>query len=185
MEAFSDGVIAILITIMVFNIKAPEGSDLTALRTVVPSLLSFLLSFIYLGIFWNNHHHLLQLTDRVDGKVLWANLHLLFWLSLLPFSTAWLNKTGVESLPVAVYGMVLFLAGIAYVTLQSSIIAAEPDDSRLRKAIGADLKGKVSQYLLCGGSRVRVLASSGFRGSVRCDRHDVVDTRPANRKVLR
>jgi len=145
MEAFSDGVIAILITIMVFNIEAPEGSDFAALKTVVPSLLSFLLSFVYLGIYWNNHHHLLQLTHRVNGKVLLANLHLLFWLSLIPFSTAWLNKAGIEPWPVAVYGIVLFLAGIAYVTLQSSIIAAEGDDSRLRQAVGADLKGKASQ----------------------------------------
>ncbi len=145
MEAFSDGVIAILITIMVFNIKAPEASDWAALKTVVPSLLSFLLSFVYLGIFWNNHHHLLQLTHRVDGKVLLANLHLLFWLSLIPFSTAWLNKTGIEPLPVAIYGIVLFLAGIAYSILQWRIIVAEGDDSRLKQAIGSDLKSKVSQ----------------------------------------
>jgi len=144
MEAFSDGVIAILITIMVFNINAPEGSDLAALSTVVPSLLSFLLSFIYVGIFWNNHHHLLQLTHRVDGTVLLANLHLLFWLSLIPFSTAWLNKTGIEPFPVAVYGLVLSLAGIAYTILQSRIIAAEGDVSRLKQAIGADVKGKAS-----------------------------------------
>ncbi|MBL8817249.1 MAG: DUF1211 domain-containing protein [Planctomyces sp.] len=143
-EAFSDGVIAILITIMVFEIKAPEGADLAALMTVAPSLLTFLLSFLYLGIYWNNHHHMLQLTKRINGAVLWANLHLLFWLSLLPFVTGWLNRSELSRLPVALYGVVLLFAAIAYTILQSTIIKAEGKDSRLKVAIGPDLKGKIS-----------------------------------------
>jgi len=144
LEAFSDGVIAILITIMVFEIKAPEGTDFAALRSVAPSLLTFLLSFIYLGIYWSNHHHMLQLTQRVNGSVLWANLHLLFWLSLFPFTTAWLNRSQISPLPVALYGAVLLFAGIAYVMLQTQIIKAEGEASKLRNAVGADIKGKVS-----------------------------------------
>lgn len=144
MEAFSDGVIAILITIMVFEIKAPEGADLAALMTVAPSMLTFLLSFLYLGIYWNNHHHMLQLTNRINGAVLWANLHLLFWLSLLPFVTGWLNRSEFSRLPVALYGVVLFFAAIAYTILQSTIIKAEGKDSRLKVALGSDLKGKTS-----------------------------------------
>lgn len=144
LEAFSDGVIAILITIMVFEIKAPDGADLAALMTVVPSLLTFLLSFLYLGIYWNNHHHMLQLTNRINGAVLWANLHLLFWLSLLPFVTGWLNRSEFSRLPVALYGMVLLFAAIAYFILQSTIIRAEGRDSRLKVAVGSDLKGKTS-----------------------------------------
>lgn len=144
MEAFSDGVIAILITIMVFEIKAPEGADIAALMTVVPSLLTFLLSFLYLGIYWNNHHHMLQLTSRINGGVLWANLHLLFWLSLLPFVTAWMNRSELSRLPVALYGVVLLFAAIAYTILQSTIIRAEGQGSRLKVAIGSDIKGKIS-----------------------------------------
>jgi uncharacterized membrane protein len=147
MEAFSDGVIAILITIMVFEIKPPEGTSLTALATVIPALLSFLLSFLYLGIYWNNHHHLLQATMRVNGAILWANLHLLFWLALFPFTTAWLNMSQLESLPVATYGFVLLMAAVAYNLLQRTIIASEGIQSKIKTAIGNDLKGKTS--LVC------------------------------------
>lgn len=144
MEAFSDGVIAILITIMVFEIKVPEGTDLAALMSVVPTLLTFLLSFLYLGIYWNNHHHMLQLTNRINGAVLWANLHLLFWLSLFPFVTGWMNRSELSRLPVALYGVVLLFAAIAYTILQSTIIKAEGQGSRLKVAVGSDLKGKIS-----------------------------------------
>ena len=144
MEAFSDGVIAILITIMVFEIKVPEGTDLAALMSVVPTLLTFLLSFLYLGIYWNNHHHMLQLTNRINGAVLWANLHLLFWLSLFPFVTGWMNRSELSRLPVALYGVVLLFAAIAYTILQSTIIKAEGQCSRLKVAVGSDLQGKIS-----------------------------------------
>jgi uncharacterized membrane protein len=144
LEAFSDGVIAILITIMVFELKAPEGTDLAALMTVIPSFLSFLLSFLYLGIYWNNHHHMLQLTNRINGAVLWANLHLLFWLSLFPFVTTWLNRSEMSRLPVALYGGVLLFAAIAYTILQSTIIKAEGGDSKLKQAVRSDIKGKIS-----------------------------------------
>lgn len=151
MEAFSDGVIAILITIMVFEIKPPEGTNLTAFATVIPALLSFLLSFLYLGIYWNNHHHLLQATMRVNGAILWANLHLLFWLALFPFTTAWLNMSQLESLPVATYGIVLLMAAIAYNLLQRTIIASEGIESRIKTAIGHDIKGKTSLVgYVCG-----------------------------------
>lgn len=144
LEAFSDGVIAILITIMVFELKAPVGTDLAALMSVVPSVLTFLLSFLYLGIYWSNHHHMLQLTNRINGAVLWANLHLLFWLSLFPFVTTWINRSELSRLPVALYGGVLLFAAIAYTILQSTIIKAEGGDSRLKQAVGSDIKGKIS-----------------------------------------
>jgi uncharacterized membrane protein len=147
LEAFSDGVIAILITIMVFDIKPPEGSDLRALLSVVPLVLTYLLSFLYLGIYWNNHHHMLHVTTRVSGAVLWANLHLLFWLSLLPFVTNWLRSSDFGSLPAAVYGSILFLAAVAYLLLQAAIIRAEGPNSVLRRAVGPDVKGKGSLAL--------------------------------------
>ncbi len=143
-EAFSDGVIAILITIMVLELRVPHGTDLHALRPLLPVWLTYLLSFTYLGIYWNNHHHMLQLTDRVNGRVLWANLHLLFWLSLVPFATGWMGENGFATLPTAAYGVVLLLAGIAYYVLQAQIIAAQGPGSRLRAAIGRDWKGKAS-----------------------------------------
>lgn len=151
MEALSDGVIAILITIMVFEIKVPEGSDFAALQSVIPSLLTFLLSFVYLGIYWNNHHHMLQLTECINGAVLWANLHLLFWLSLLPFVTGWLSRNHQSPLPVALYGIVLLLAGIAYVFLQSRIIRAGGEESKLKQALGSDTKGKLSMLAYAVG----------------------------------
>lgn len=151
MEAFSDGVIAILITIMVFDIKVPEGSDFAAFQSVIPSLLTFLLSFLYLGIYWNNHHHMLQLTERINGAVLWANLHLLFWLSLLPFVTGWLSRNHQSPFPVALYGTVLLFAGIAYFILQLKIIKAGGRESELKRALGSDTKGKVSMLAYAVG----------------------------------
>jgi uncharacterized membrane protein len=149
-EAFSDGVIAILITIMVLELKVPQGADLASLRPLGPVLLSYVLSFVYLGIYWNNHHHLLQAVRHVDGRVLWANLHLLFWLSLLPFVTHWTGETGFAEVPVAAYGGVLLLAGVAYWLLVRALIAKEGKDSLLASAIGSDVKGNVSifAYLL-------------------------------------
>jgi uncharacterized membrane protein len=150
LAAFSDGVIAILMTIMVFDIKPPLGTDWAALRTVLPVLLTYSMSFLYLGIYWNNHHHLLMLTQRINGGVLWANSHLMFWLSLLPFATNWLWSSGFEGLPAAVYGVVLSLAAVAYTLLQSAIISVDGKGSQLSQAVGRDIKGKVSiaAYLL-------------------------------------
>lgn len=144
LEAFSDGVIAILITIMVFDLKAPAGSDWPALLTVLPIAATYVLSFVYLGIYWNNHHHMLQVTERVNGTVLWANLHLLFWLSLMPFVTSWLRASEFAALPAAVYGICLLFAAIAYFILQHAIIRANGPHSPLREAIGADVKGRFS-----------------------------------------
>ena len=147
LEAFSDGVIAILITIMVLELKAPQGASLAALRAVVPSLLVYVLSFVYLGIYWSNHHHMLHLVDRVNGAVLWANLHLLFWLSLIPFVTAWMGENHYAPGPTALYGVLMVLAAVAYTILQQTIIAAQGDDSRLARAIGSDRKGRTSIVL--------------------------------------
>ncbi len=144
LEAFSDGVIAILITIMVLDLRAPQGTSLHALRPLLPVWLTYVLSFTYLGIYWNNHHHMLQLTEKVTGRVLWANLHLLFWLSLVPFATGWMGENGFATLPTAAYGIVLLLAAIAYYILQTQIIAAQGPRSRLRAAVGRDWKGKAS-----------------------------------------
>jgi uncharacterized membrane protein len=144
LEAFSDGVIAILITIMVLELRPPHGSDLVALRVLVPPFLSYLLSFIFLGIYWNNHHHMLNATERVNGVVLWANLHLLFWLSLVPFGTAWVGENHRASLPTALYGVLLACAGLAYTILQTTIIRQQGPGSRLAAAIGGDRKGKLS-----------------------------------------
>jgi uncharacterized membrane protein len=147
LEAFSDGVIAILITIMVLELKVPEGASLAVLRSVLPAFLSYVLSFVYLGIYWVNHHHMLQMTDRINGKILWANLHLLFWLSLVPTATAWIGENHLAPLPTAVYGAVLLGPAIAYYVLQNAIIAEEGPGSRLRAAIGKDKKGKISPLL--------------------------------------
>ena len=147
MEAFSDGVIAILITIMVLELKVPHDATWQALRDLWPVLVSYVLSFIYLGIYWNNHHHMLQATTRVSGLVLWANLHLLFWLSLVPFTTAWMGENSFAAIPAAVYGMTLLGAALAYYALQTSIIRDEGRDSVLATAIGRDLKGKASPLL--------------------------------------
>jgi uncharacterized membrane protein len=146
-EAFSDGVMAVIITIMVLELKVPHGADLAALRPLVPGFLTYLLSFVFLGIYWNNHHHLLHATERVTGGVLWANLHLLFWLSLTPFVTGWMGENHFEPVPTATYGTVLLCAGIAYYILQTTIIRAQGPDSALAAAVGHDLKGKLSPIL--------------------------------------
>jgi uncharacterized membrane protein len=151
LEAFSDGVIAIIITIMVLELKVPEGTDVEALRGMLPAFLSYVLSFIYLGIYWVNHHHMLQMTDRINGRILWANLHLLFWLSLVPSATAWLGEGHLDALPTAVYGAVLLGPAIAYYILQNAIIAEEGPGSRLAAAIGPDKKGKISPLLYASG----------------------------------
>jgi uncharacterized membrane protein len=144
LEAFSDGVIAILITIMVLELKAPEGTDLEALRPLVPTLLAYLLSFINLGIYWNNHHHMLQATRKISGGVLWPNLHLLFWLSLMPFVTSWMGDHHTEPVPTAVYGADLLCCAIAWWILQNCIVAVEGPHSTLAAAVGRDRKAKVS-----------------------------------------
>ena len=144
MEAFSDGVLAVIITIMVLEMKSPHGTSLSALVPVIPVFLSYVLSFIYIGIYWNNHHHLLHATQRVNGATLWANLHLLFWLSLIPFTTAWVGENHLSSWPVAVYGIVLMLAGVAYFILTRALIRLHGEGSTLAKSIGRDRKGKVS-----------------------------------------
>jgi len=147
LEAFSDGVLAIVITIMVLELKVPHGIELTTLKPLLPVFLSYVLSFIYVGIYWNNHHHLLHAARHVTGGVLWANLHLLFWLSLFPFTTGWLGENHVAPMPAAIYGFVLLMAAIAYVILQNAIIAAQSGDSPLKSAIGRDWKGKLSMAL--------------------------------------
>jgi len=144
MEAFSDGVIAIIITIMVLELKIPHGTDLAALVPLIPVFLSYALSFIFLGIYWSNHHHLLQAIKHVDGRVLWANLHLLFWLSLTPFVTGWMGENHFASRPVALYGVVLLFAAVAYFILVRTLIAVHGKDSVLATAVGRDFKGKVS-----------------------------------------
>jgi uncharacterized membrane protein len=147
LEAFSDAVIAILITIMVLELKVPHGVHLHALRPLLPVFFSYVLSFVYLGIYWNNHHHLLQRTDSVSGGILWANLGLLFWLSLFPFATAWWGENHFATTPTVLYGIVLFCAGVAYYILQSTIVARHGADSALAQALGSDTKTKASMGL--------------------------------------
>ena len=144
LEAFSDGVIAIIITIMVLEMKAPQGADWAALKPVVPVFLNYVLSYVYVGIYWNNHHHLLNSTRHVSGGILWANLHLLFWLSLFPFATAWMGQNHLAPVPTAAYGIILLMAAIAYWILQTAIIAQQGRASMLASAIGRDWKGKLS-----------------------------------------
>ncbi len=162
-EAFSDGVLAIIITIMVLQLNVPAGDDLRALRdSAAGGILTYLLSFIYVGIYWNNHHHMFQLTERVTGGVLWANLDLLFWLSLFPFSTAWMDRSHFSRAPVMVFGVNLLAAAIAYFVLQRAILRSQADDAPLARAIGRDLKGKLSPVLYLAG----IVAASFSRESL-------------------
>jgi uncharacterized membrane protein len=146
-EAFSDGVIAIIITIMVLELKVPHGESIDALAPLIPVFLSYVLSFLYVGIYWNNHHHMLHACHRVTGPMLWANLHLLFWLSLFPFATGWMGENHFAAAPSAVYGVVLLMAAVAYWILQQIIIASQGRDSLLKKAVGSDWKGKLSPLI--------------------------------------
>jgi uncharacterized membrane protein len=147
LEAFSDGVLAIIITIMVLELKVPHGADLQSLRPLLPVFLTYAMSFVFVGIYWNNHHHMLHATTHISGGVLWANLHLLFWLSLVPFATGWMGENHFEPLPVAVYGGVLLMSAIAYTILLRVLVAADGPGSKLAAAIGNDLKGKISGLL--------------------------------------
>jgi uncharacterized membrane protein len=147
MEAFSDGVIAVIITVMVLELKVPHDEGIGALAPLFPVFLTYVLSFVYVGIYWNNHHHMLHVCQRVNGPVLWANLHLLFWLSLVPFTTGWMGENHFAALPTALYGGVLLMAAIAYWILQQLIIAAQGPDSLLKKAVGTDWKGKLSPFV--------------------------------------
>lgn len=154
LEAFSDGVLAIIITIMVLEIKVPHGNDFNALKPLIPVLISYVLSFIYIGIYWNNHHHLMHTVKGVTGSILWANLHLLFWLSLVSFTTGWIGENHFDPIPIALYGIVLLMAAIAYFILQTQIIKTQGEHSLLARAIGNDIKGKMSPilYFLAIGS---------------------------------
>jgi uncharacterized membrane protein len=147
LEAFSDGVIAILITIMVLELKVPHGADLAAIRPLLPVFLTYVMSFVFLGVYWNNHHHLLHSTESVNGKILWANLHLLFWLSLVPVVTGWMGENHWAPLPTAGYGVVMLLAGVGYLVLQNAIIAHQGPHSKLKTALGKDVKGPLSAVL--------------------------------------
>ena len=147
LEAFSDGVIAVIITIMVLEMKVPHGESVEALTPVIPVFLSYVLSFAYIGIYWNNHHHMLHTVDKVSGPILWANLHLLFWLSLIPFATGWMGENHFAALPTALYGVALLMPAIAYFLLQQLIITAQGTSSVLKRAIGGDWKGKASPIL--------------------------------------
>ena len=151
LQAFSDGVIAILITIMVLELHTPDGTDWHALREELPVLLAYVLSFVYIGIYWNNHHHMLSAVQRVSGGTLWANLHLLFWLSLVPFTTSWMSENNFPTVPVAVYGITLLAAAIAYYILQTLLLRADVEGSLLAGAVGDDVKGRLSPVLYCAG----------------------------------
>jgi uncharacterized membrane protein len=166
LEAFSDGVLAIIITIMVLELKVPQGlgaSDLAALKPLLPVFLTYVLSFIYLGIYWNNHHHLLKAAHKVSAAMMWANLHLLFWLSLFPFTTGWMGENHFTTAPTALYGVVMLMAAIAYFILQNVIIAQQGHDSRLAAAIGRDFKGKLSPVLYA-----IAIATAFFRPWISC-----------------
>ena len=156
LEAFSDGVIAVIITILVLELRVPHGADWSAITPLVPAFISYVLSFIYLGIYWNNHHHLLQAATHVSGAVLWANLHILFWLSLIPFVTGWMGENDFARIPVAVYGVDLVLTALAYYLLERALIAAQGKDSRLEMAVGGEIKGWVSVAVYVAG----ILAAS-------------------------
>jgi len=163
LEAFSDGVFAIIITIMVLDLRVPHSTSFAALRGLLPVFLSYVMSFLYVGVYWNNHHHLMQAAERVDGRILWANLHLLFWLSLAPFTTAWLGENGIATGPVAMYGIMLLFAGIAYFILTKALIAQHGKDSYLARSIGKDRKGLTSLVVYA-----LALPISFFRPVVSC-----------------
>ncbi|MPZ69007.1 MAG: DUF1211 domain-containing protein [Actinobacteria bacterium] len=151
LEAFSDGVLAIIITIMVLELKVPHGTEWADLRPLIPVFLTYVLSFIYLGIYWNNHHHMMAVTERINGRILWANLHLLFWLSLIPATTGWMGENDFAELPTMLYGIDLLLAAIAYYILQSAIVREQGPNSTIAAAIGRDIKGKLSPVLYVAG----------------------------------
>jgi uncharacterized membrane protein len=157
LEAFSDGVIAVIITILVLELRAPHGTDWSAIAPLVPAFVSYVLSFIYLGIYWSNHHHLLQAASHVNGAVLWANLHILFWLSLIPFVTGWMSENEFAAVPVAIYGFDLLMAALAYYILERTLIAAQGPESRLKMAVGAEIKGWVSVGIYVTGVLVALL----------------------------
>jgi TMEM175 potassium channel family protein len=159
METFFDAVIAIIITIMVLELKVPHGESIATLSPLIPRLFSYVLSFVYLGIYWNNHHHMMHVCDRVTGSMLWANLHLIFWLSLIPFTTGWMGENHFAKLPAATYGAVLFMSGVAYLILQQRIIASQGEDSILKKAVGSDWKGKLSALLYVAAILLAFLSS--------------------------
>ncbi len=166
LEAFSDGVIAIIITIMVLELKVPtHGADIDALAPLIPVFLSYVLSFLYVGIFWNNHHHLLYATRSVSGGILWANLHLLFWLSLIPFATGWMGENHLAATPMATYGAVLLMCAIAYLILQNAIIRRNGADSTLAAAVGRDLKGRISPFLFAAAI-AGAFASAWLAGAI-------------------
>ena len=150
LEAFSDGVIAVIITIMVLELKAPQGTDLASLRPILPTLAAYLLSFVFVGIYWNNHHHMLRATSGIDGRSMWANLHLLFWLSLAPFTTSWLGENPSAAVPTAIYALLLLLDAISYTLLQYALVAVNGPDTAFARVVASDLKGKLSVLLyLC------------------------------------
>ncbi len=151
LEAFSDGVLAIIITIMVLELRVPHGTEWNALRPLVPVFLTYILSFVHIGIYWNNHHHMMAVTGRVNGRILWANLHLLFWLSLIPVTTGWMGENDFAQRPTAAYGIVLLFAAIAYYILQSTIVAEQGKTSTIATALGRDIKGKLSPVLYTAG----------------------------------
>lgn len=161
LEAFSDGVLAIIITIMVLEFKVPKGIDFSSIKPLLPKFASYLMSFIYIGIYWNNHHHMMHTVRRVSGSILWANLHLLFWLSLVPFTTAWIGETHFAAAPMMLYGFMLLMAAISYYILQDQILKKHGPDSVLSKAIGSDFKGKISPFLYIIG-----IISANFNTSI-------------------
>jgi uncharacterized membrane protein len=160
-EAFSDGVVAIIITIMVLGLVPPGGTSIADLAALAPVLLAYVLSFVNVGIYWNNHHHLFQAVHSVNGRVLWANLHLLFWLSLMPFATAWMGERGFAPVPVATYGIVLLMAGVAYLALELLLVRAQPAGTPLGEAVGDEVKGKVSLLLYAIGAPLALVAPAG------------------------
>jgi uncharacterized membrane protein len=185
LEAFGDGVIAIIITIMVLELKVPRGENIQVLSPLIPAFLSYVLSFVYVGIYWNNHHHMLHTCCKVTGPMLWANLHLLFWLSLFPFATGWMGENHFSAVPSALYGVVLLMAAIAYWTLQQLIIASQDPGSLLRKAIGGDWKGKVSPPLYAVSIPTAFWSHWMSQGLFRAGRTDLACAGSTHRELTR